>query len=323
MRQARILINTRTWAKDTYDLFDYECRVVKVQNFRTTEDGVIVRSGNSVEFLEENSKERSEEGESKMIAKVEKIFSKFSIDGGLDKDLWIVVNQLKDGHELQDSDIIKLGRVKLRVKIMKKQEFLITAPVQSSQEIPETCKICFSEEDLPENPLIAPCSCTGSLKYIHLKCIKSWLDIRSTKSIKQNSSCIFWKNMDCEICMKPFLVDFFHSNELNSATSDVLALECIDKDKSNARGVYLIQCSGNEIFKLGRGHESDIKFFDISVSRVHAMLEYSDGKYVIRDHKSKFGTLVYLDGKMDIEKTCCLQSGRTLVTLSEEEDGIL
>lgn len=47
-------------------------------------------------------------------------------------------------------------------------------------------------------------------------------------------------------------------------------------------------------FKLGRGHESDVRVSDISVSRCHAILKYdvNDFGYYLEDNLSKFGTLV-------------------------------
>ena len=46
--------------------------------------------------------------------------------------------------------------------------------------------------------------------------------------------------------------------------------------------------------KLGRGHESDIRVTDISVSRVHASVVHNNGKFYFRDENSKFGTLMSL-----------------------------
>eukprot|EP00960_Hanusia_phi_P045959 757529-Hanusia_phi.AAC.1 len=36
------------------------------------------------------------------------------------------------------------------------------------------CRICFDHEDNEDNRLISPCNCTGSQKYIHTKCLKTW-----------------------------------------------------------------------------------------------------------------------------------------------------
>ena len=48
------------------------------------------------------------------------------------------------------------------------------------------------------------------------------------------------------------------------------------------------------ICKLGRGHQCDIRISDISVSRFHAFMKYSDNVFKIVDNNSKFGTLVKL-----------------------------
>jgi hypothetical protein len=227
---------------------------------------------------------------------------------------------MKDGHELQDLDVLKIGRVKLRVRMITGAEKPQTLVRREKCENGDLCKICFSEEDFDGNPLIAPCSCTGSMKFIHLKCIKSWIEFKSTKSVRQNSTYVYCKSMDCEICMKPFVLDYFQLKQFTVPGMPALILECVDKDKGNARAVHLIQCREQETFKLGRGHESDIKFFDISVSRIHATLEYFNGKYIIKDHKSKFGTLVQVNNDLEVDQQCCLQSGRTLMTISQNEE---
>jgi pSer/pThr/pTyr-binding forkhead associated (FHA) protein len=43
---------------------------------------------------------------------------------------------------------------------------------------------------------------------------------------------------------------------------------------------------------MGRGHESEIRVCDISVSRCHALVKYKNGRYYLEDNLSKFGTLV-------------------------------
>jgi len=44
------------------------------------------------------------------------------------------------------------------------------------------CRICLSEEE-PGNPIISPCNCTGSVKYIHLDCIREWLEGKKTQKM--------------------------------------------------------------------------------------------------------------------------------------------
>ena len=38
------------------------------------------------------------------------------------------------------------------------------------------CRICYLEEfDKDNNPLIKPCKCSGSMKYIHFECLLHWI----------------------------------------------------------------------------------------------------------------------------------------------------
>lgn len=36
------------------------------------------------------------------------------------------------------------------------------------------CRICFEGASLENGPLIAPCQCNGSLKYVHVECLELW-----------------------------------------------------------------------------------------------------------------------------------------------------
>ena len=69
-------------------------------------------------------------------------------------------------------------------------------------------------------------------------------------------------------------------------------------------------------FKVGRGHDSDLRISDISVSRFHARVKFEDGKFMLEDNTSKFGTLILIKHKTLIIKnhTSAVQSGRTVVT---------
>ena len=39
----------------------------------------------------------------------------------------------------------------------------------------QLCRICLETSQTATNPFIAPCKCTGSLRLIHLDCLKEWL----------------------------------------------------------------------------------------------------------------------------------------------------
>ena len=90
------------------------------------------------------------------------------------------------------------------------------------------------------------------------------------------------------------------------------------KENCNIKSIHVIQLNG-DIIKIGRGHESDVRINDISVSRVHALLKYDNvtGRLLIRNLKSKFGTLVLLKKPLIIkDKKIDLQVGRTFIEAS-------
>lgn len=61
------------------------------------------------------------------------------------------------------------------------------------------CRICLSEDE-PGNPIIAPCKCIGSVKYIHLNCIQEWLEGKKHKKETDFVNSYIWRGLECEIC---------------------------------------------------------------------------------------------------------------------------
>ena len=53
----------------------------------------------------------------------------------------------------------------------------------------DVCRICHCEAEV-EAPLISPCVCAGSLKYVHQACLQQWIKSADTKS--------------CEVCKHDF-----------------------------------------------------------------------------------------------------------------------
>lgn len=55
----------------------------------------------------------------------------------------------------------------------------------------DICRICHCEADIA-NPLLSPCYCSGSLKYVHQSCLQQWLTASETRS--------------CELCKFNFIL---------------------------------------------------------------------------------------------------------------------
>jgi len=83
-----------------------------------------------------------------------------------------------------------------------------------------------------------------------------------------------------------------------------LWLESLTFEKNSSRMVHLIMPEAqSSSFKLGRGHESDIRVSDISVSRCHAILKYdfTEHCFYLEDNLSKFGTLVLAKNAIELD----------------------
>ena len=83
-----------------------------------------------------------------------------------------------------------------------------------------------------------------------------------------------------------------------------LWLESLTFEKNSSRMVHLIMPDEQHpTFKLGRGHESDVRVSDISVSRCHAILKYDSLEhcYYLEDNLSKFGTLVLAKQAIELD----------------------
>ena len=82
------------------------------------------------------------------------------------------------------------------------------------------CRICYLEEDNPSlNPLIRPCKCSGSMKYIHLKCLIMWIktkvEIDSSEYLDNGKYKIYSsEKVECELCKEVFPNYINHNNKL-------------------------------------------------------------------------------------------------------------
>ena len=247
--------------------------------------------------------------------------------------MWLVIDcnkakSLSKGFRLRTGEVVKLGRVKYLVKEVcgyeDETEAKIVNTFLPTESLPENqlCRICLVGEE-GADPLISPCNCGGTMKFIHLSCFRKWIDSRTSKKQTENSLSYTVKSLTCEISrcpVPPSIVVQEQSVELLSIQNvepPYITLESNCNDK-NEYSLHLISLNNKNNVRLGRGHDSDIRISDISVSRCHAIIKYDEGEFVLEDNSSKFGTLVEIQ-ELDINKenvSACIQVGRTLLVFS-------
>ena len=262
------------------------------------------------------------------------------------------ITNSNEEYYLTKHDIFKLGRVKFKIADCSfepnpkhfipgyynlsyinstsspvfKDIYTINEITSKSNEC--LCKICYSNETHSDNPLINLCLCKGGIGQAHLNCIKTWM---STKlSIKENDSknikSYSIKSFNCEICKTPYPTKLqlkgnskiYNLIDIDiPENSDYVVLESLNqiKDYSNIKTIHVITLNTSK-FVIGRGHDSDIRVNDISVSRAHTLLCYNSKErtLMLQDLKSKFGTLVLIKHPLRmLSKPLTLQVGRTLI----------
>lgn len=152
-------------------------------------------------------------------------------------------------------------------------------------------------------------------------------------TLKEDANCCSytWKQFECEICKTPYPYVFktqgrkYRLVDVDLPKSgNFLWLESLTFEKNSSRMVHVIKPTqgGKTDFKLGRGHESDLRVSDISVSRCHAIIKYDSEqsqRFYLEDNLSKFGTLVLSNnGQVELEQdqTKAIQIGRSVISFT-------
>ena len=180
------------------------------------------------------------------------------------------------------------------------------------------CRICLMEDNDADNPMINPCSCIGTVRFIHVDCIRKWLKSKITTKMFNFLIVHSFKNLECELCKKTFPErikfkdEIINIYEMQKPENNYIMLESISREKRENRYLYIIHLKDKQSIKLGRANDSDVRMTDISVSRNHASLKLYNGYLYLLDNSSKFGTLVHLQRNFKLipQKQLALQSGK-------------
>jgi hypothetical protein len=229
------------------------------------------------------------------------------------RPVWLVVKSLEDvgGYRLQRDDLVRLGLTLLRVKSASglldvmgiAAERLGKGPDHEESGEKIACRICLCDEEDEENPLIRPCSCSGTMQSIHLICLRTWLHNRQTTRKTGRVVSYFWEMFVCELCKTPFPTCVTANDreyslpEITQHDGPCLMLEDFSYCDLPSKGLHVLSILSQSKCILvsarqGRNHFSDIKLDDGSVSREHAAIQRIGEDYWLHDLSSKFGTLV-------------------------------
>jgi hypothetical protein len=208
--------------------------------------------------------------------------------------------------------------------------------ISKSSDNSPICRICYLLNSDVDNPLVSPCKCSGSMKFIHYKCLKQCIEANLTKKIEQNYKYYNWKNYSCEICKEEYpkyikikdslypLVDL--EIGFSSYITCDYALYDDNKKKTSRKGILIIKINEDndeDVISMGRSQNNRVKLKDISVSRNHCNIIKRKNQLFIVDKGSKFGSLIYVNNPLNIniknnEET--IISGKNWFSIKLEED---
>ena len=267
-------------------LFDYEAVELGLSQVLISKSALVGFSGEGVVELENEDFKKSE-------LQVIKTGSRYQIFPVKSKKLWTIVK--KDLFSiLSDRQFIKLGRKMFQVHT-KLPSFTLKSLTPYLSGNQETCRICF-QSGVQGDPLVSPCNCKGSIKFAHLTCFKNF--IRPSIKIEKYSKVtkftvgpLLCEISKCQVHRKLLKKTLIFGLLKNFVfTNPHLILEYFDKNKEYS--VFVIELNNDEEIIAGRSTSAGLGIFDVSVSRAHCAFRVLDGKAMVADLGSKYGTLV-------------------------------
>ena len=250
-----------------------------------------------------------EEGDIIKIGRIRMKFDRISFKSK-DKTLYDIINKnlLNNSQTLNSKDNESLSINKnLTTTIVNQSSARNTELINNKPY----CRLCYQSESTISDPLISPCNCSGTMKYIHLSCLKSSIKLKYHKKTEQYYDMFLFQNYSCEICLTIYpkyiiyktqvyyLIDIDFEKFENYVLCDLT--QYIDNNQKISRFGYLMfKIEDNMELSLGRKKNNHIKLKDISVSRNHCLLMKEGDNLLMKDLGSKFGTMKYIKNDLEI-----------------------
>lgn len=158
------------------------------------------------------------------------------------------------------------------------------------------------------------------MKFIHLECIREWLDSKKHKKETPVVNSYIWRGLECEICKGAYKDQVRLSNgklvsllkyDIHPNAEKYMIIESVTN--SSSKTIHVVNFSVSSEIKVGRGSQCEVRITDVSVSRHHSTFEIVKVKdksginrprLAVQDEFSKFGTLVFIRKPIPLNKGC-------------------
>ncbi len=91
--------------------------------------------------------------------------------------------------------------------------------------------------------MLQVCKCSGSGAFVHINCLKHWINTRKHYCESLTFRCFYWRNFGCEICKTMYPYTFkahgrkYSLFDIPKPTHDYSMLEGLSLNKSMSRMV--------------------------------------------------------------------------------------
>ena len=221
--------------------------------------------------------------------------------------LYLSINKIRN----ENKNYFKEKEEKIKLSLFDEKDLMIKEKVKQKpkkNKKARNCRICYGIDFSIENPLICPCTCKGSMKYIHFKCLKNWLnskieiDLNINPQIEQEVGITYSaKELYCELCKSKFPDYIKHKGKIYNISfykpkfNKYIILESIRADKFKTKFFHILSFDNNKChITLGRSNDCELSIPELSVSRFHCFIHRDKNKLYLEDNNSKFGTCVLL-----------------------------
>ena len=210
------------------------------------------------DFREENEfyKNLIEDGDSSITSEEENEEDENDLDN---KNKTNNINSSPQKNEEEKNNIISKHKKKKDnyynpkiINVKRKEKINFDSKKLEKQKI---CRICYmAETNSIINPLIKPCKCSGSMKYIHLKCLLQWLktkiQVDKSEYIENNYFTLYSsEKVECELCKQIFPHYIKHKHKLYNLMDLDLNFEIDKKNKNKNKLNNLNYTDGDNVKK--------------------------------------------------------------------------
>ncbi|CAD8077596.1 unnamed protein product [Paramecium primaurelia] len=329
----QVSIEIATWTQNNHGLFDYESKDLKISKIIVENSMYLILNKDVVE----QSKIQNEKCIGKINFENGQIYY-YSNPKFIDS---YVKLDPRYKQQLQVGELFKFGRIEYfiselnigdKVQIAEDHYNLDRHIKSDKNKVTRQCKFCLMEDleqvEDPANPYLTNlCGCQGHMSYVHYQCLKLWINFnnRITRKQTQNTVQYNWNQaLECEICKVPLPARVYIENQkqplqliqVDKMDGSYIILEQITRQDNLSKSLIFIHAFGTNLISIGRGHISEVRCQDISVSRNHAHISFNNDNWWIQDQKSKFGTLRIIPDKLLIDDEVKeIQIGRILLKI--------